>query len=395
MRNHLSTVALGLAAACAAAPALAQTIVSLPPPAGYAGASGQVSVTGGAVGLVTTSGISVTSPARWAIHGGVADPPVRLSMPAGFTLLRGPFASADGGVIASTLHNAAVDTPGYWTTGAFQTLPLPPQAFYGRATGISTDGSVIVGEVASPAGAFGARWVNGQLTTLSTIGTALGAVSPDGQIAMGARTTGGFTPLRLIRWTAGAGGGTLESLADLPAGSAPQSVVAMTPAADAALLLTAPPGSPFIVRSWRWTPSGGVADMGLLAGMDSVAAFSMASAADLAVGYAYDSVQTSLPFRAAIWTAGAGGPGAWQDFAAYLASRGVSFSGWTYWTLSSVSEDGTVFTGSGIAPGGQNAGFVVTIPGPASGAVLALAGAGVARRRRAGLAGLSSVTRTT
>jgi PAS domain-containing protein len=72
----------------------------------------------------------------------------------------------------------------------------------------------------------------------------------------------------------------------------------------------------------------------------------------------------------------------WQEFSYWLGTRGISFPGWTFTEVRSVSPDGMTFAGSGISPQGLSRGFVVTIPAPGSG-VLMLAGIGwVARRRR-------------
>jgi uncharacterized membrane protein len=90
--------------------------------------------------------------------------------------------------------------------------------------------------------------------------------------------------------------------------------------------------------------------------------------------------------RAAFW---AFDGAAYNDFdlAAYLAGSGVSnLDGWSLSSITGVSDDGSVFVGSGIDPYGRTAGWMVTVPIPTPGVLtlLGLGGALASRRRRPG-----------
>ncbi len=73
-----------------------------------------------------------------------------------------------------------------------------------------------------------------------------------------------------------------------------------------------------------------------------------------------------------------------QDLLSYLSTEGVSgLDGWHLTSITGVSADGTLFSGSGFNPAGQNDVWVAVIPTPASASLLAMGGLLAARRRRA------------
>lgn len=85
---------------------------------------------------------------------------------------------------------------------------------------------------------------------------------------------------------------------------------------------------------------------------------------------------------AAFWSADDGYQ--MHDLAAYLRDRGVSgLDGWHLTSITGVSADGTVFSGSGYDPSGFADVWVAVIPSPASISLLSLAGLAALRRRRA------------
>ena len=88
------------------------------------------------------------------------------------------------------------------------------------------------------------------------------------------------------------------------------------------------------------------------------------------------------PETAAFWTADDGYQ--MHDLAAYLQDQGVlGLDGWHLTSITGVSADGTVFSGSGYDPSGFADVWVAVIPSPASISILSLAGLTALRRRRA------------
>ncbi|MBX3360785.1 MAG: hypothetical protein KF912_00840 [Phycisphaeraceae bacterium] len=88
--------------------------------------------------------------------------------------------------------------------------------------------------------------------------------------------------------------------------------------------------------------------------------------------------------RAAFWVFDGAGYN-FFDLSAYLEISGVTnLEGWHLSSITAVSDDGTVFVGSGIDPLGRTAGWMVTVPVPTPGTMtlLALGGVMASRRRR-------------
>lgn len=72
-----------------------------------------------------------------------------------------------------------------------------------------------------------------------------------------------------------------------------------------------------------------------------------------------------------------------HDLATYLTDQGAAgLDGWHLTSITGVSDDGTVFSGSGYNPAGQADVWVAVVPAPASITMLSLAGLTALRRRR-------------
>lgn len=72
-----------------------------------------------------------------------------------------------------------------------------------------------------------------------------------------------------------------------------------------------------------------------------------------------------------------------QRFSDYISSRGVSYEdGYSFSFVTDMSSDGLWFTGWGLTANFELTSFVVYVPTPASGSVLALGMIAMRRRRR-------------
>ncbi len=352
----------------------AQLITVLQPSPGYQISEAfYVSPGGVAVGTSVSPGTVYTPhPTRWSAGSGT---PQALGEPAGGGGGE-PFRCSDDGqtVVGRWMPDANTNTPALWgPTGSFTALQGPGSVSV--ANGVSADGSIVTGWSSTAQGRWLLRWQNA--TPTQTFGPSFvsGPCSPDGSTALGINYLGG-TSAALAQWNTGGGpNGSIQTLAQFPA---PWSNIgaptAMTPAADAAVGLAAMGGG--TTQSWIWR-NGQLSAMGVLAGYVQMNALSITANANLVVGSGIFQVQPGLfQFNAAVWTPSLG----WQTFSDYLSARGISFPGWTFTRIRSVSADGLTFAGGGVTPQGDGRGFVITIPSPSSLSTLLLAGL-IARRR--------------
>jgi probable HAF family extracellular repeat protein len=231
------------------------------------------------------------------------------------------------------------------------------------ATGVSLDGSVIVG--GSGSRAF--RWTaDDGMRDLAMLEGGLWAsaydVSGDGSIAVG-ETYLVTNQWRATLWS----GGTVLNLGTLPTGGESTA----DGISENGRVVVGRSGS----RAFRWTAETGMRDLGRVA--SSVGNYASATNADgsVIVGF-YES--TFAPNRALIWTADRG----MRDLATVLADGGAHLDGWVLSAARDVSADGRTLIGFGINPQGETEAWVAVIPAP--GATILVAGVtfAVVRRRR-------------
>lgn len=241
------------------------------------------------------------------------------------------------------------------------------------ATGVNGDGSVVVGRLYVPQSfaiqAF--RWT--AQSGVQPLGYArpgdgisgVDAISRDGTTIVGSSSNGGSASVAYA-WRQGTGMVPLPNLGASSYGDARGVNF------DGSVIV-GDSGQVSHAVMWR---NDQVTDLGLPVGFaGSSHAYAVNDAGTVAVGYAYDGVLE----RAYVWTASFGA----ELLDGYLSRNGVSVpSGWTLLQATAVSADGLTIAGEERSFAGVHQGFVVTIPSPATLALLAFGALAPARRRR-------------
>jgi probable HAF family extracellular repeat protein len=200
---------------------------------------------------------------------------------------------------------------------------------WSEATGVSADGSVVVGWARNAAGQWRAfRWTAAggmqDLGTLGGWGSGAEAVSADGSVVVG-RAWNATGQWHAFRWTAARG---MQDLGTLPGGDGS---VAYGVSADGSVVVGWARNAAGQWRTFRWTAAGGMQDLGTLGGWGS-AAYGVSADGSVVVGWAENSAGQWRAFR---WTAAGG----MQD----LGTLPGGDESWAY----GVSADGSVVVGGG------------------------------------------------
>lgn len=295
-------------------------------------------------------------------------------------------ASADGTVVVGQLNedgpNGLETYPFRWTqAGGVQSLGRLPGEGGGYATGVNGAGNVVVGNGVSR----GFRWTQdtGQVELAPVVGdpeSFARDISRDGRWVVG--SSGGRVPgttrHRAVRW--GADG--VPEVLTMPSDTSTSSIASVS--TDGSVLL----GSRRLVggasESFQWTALGGYqAFMGLPADLLAATNHVMNGDGTVFGGFGFDRTSTIVS-RAVLWTQQAG----FVDLNDLLAAQGISLGNVTLSDVTSISDDGLVISGNGVAQIGPTTGdiigvaWVVTIPAPGAPLGLVAALAWACRRRR-------------
>jgi len=242
--------------------------------------------------------------------------------------------SGDGSVVVGTSGNdyvSSIPTSAYrWTAGSGM---VGLGGYDSSASGVSADGSVIVGT--SDYVAF--RWTAGTgMVGLGYLpgGTYSGAngISADGSVIVG--TSYSASGNQAFRWTAGSG---MVGLGYLPGGN---SSSASGVSADGSVIVGTS-GSASGNQAFRWTAGSGMVGLGHLPGTTNSSATGVSADGSVIVG-ASASVSVSQAFR---WTAGSGMVGL-----GYLPGGNSS-------SATAVSGDGSIVVGNVLGNYGYDVAF--------------------------------------
>ncbi|MHB0953333.1 MAG: autotransporter domain-containing protein [Allorhizobium sp.] len=232
----------------------------------------------------------------------------------------------------------AADTSGYQSLG---TLPGTDRSV---ATGVSTDGSVIVGYSypASGSSSYAFRWTAaGGMADLGSLGGTVSAaygVNADGSVVVGSSNIASSNP-HAFRWTAAGGMADLGTL-----GGTVSTAYGVN--ADGSVVVGSSDIASGGSRAFRWTAAGGMADLGTLGGTIS-RAYGVNADGSVVVGYSGLGGAVYHAFR---WT-GVGG----------MADLGTL--GGTLSYANGVNTDGSVVVGYGSIASGDLHAFRWTAAG--------------------------------
>jgi probable HAF family extracellular repeat protein len=311
---------------------------------------------------------------RWtAATGPVAMPP-----PVGYSEWSPTAVSADGSVVVgnvitktfwSGLDSLTYYSPVRWTqaTGSV-ILPMPGGYETSYATGVSADGSVVVGTAGDKATRgerpefteyTAWRWDAGpgaiqKLPPLKAnhyTRSFAGAVSGDGSTVAGASMPAYFSTV--TQWCLWRGTKAATSMG--PAFD--QYAYFPTPHAvsyDGAVAAGAGPSAYLgLSHAFRWTAAGGMVSLGALPGHLESDAFAMSADGSVVVGYS-DLFDPGRDYHAFVWDPAHG----MRDLGAVLAGLGVDLGGSTLEIAVGISGDGRTIVGYGHSASGAVQGWI-------------------------------------
>jgi probable HAF family extracellular repeat protein len=268
---------------------------------------------------------------RWTPGGGYQD---LGSLGGGTAMAYG--ASLDGSVIVGQSSVSGFTLAGFrWAPGSgMQQLPMF------SAHGVSADGNVVVG--------MNIRWIApGQVEFLGFLGgnnyTTAHGVSANGEVVVGASETSPNRFLHAFRWTPSGG------MQDLGVTDGDESV-AWGVSADGQVVYGEARDEDFFWRAFRWTAAQGMDDLGTLGGPMSTVHGSNADGSVLVGKSLINSGSGSL--RAFRWTTQHG----MQNLKEELQDEGVpGLENWILYVAADISDDGKTIAGWGmptaLAPG--------------------------------------------
>jgi probable HAF family extracellular repeat protein len=217
---------------------------------------------------------------------------------------------------------------------------LPGGSFSSAPTGISADGSVIVGGSSSASGQQAFRWTSdGGMVGLGNLSggswSQAHGVSADGSVIVGYDTTKAGD--KAFRWTAAGG---MQGLGDLPGGNGGWA----NSASGNGSVIVGQSFSEFHIEAFRWTSGGGMVGLGYLPGGGLESSATRVSADGSVIVGSSDRGPAAGYYEAFRWTA-AGGMQGLGDLPGGEFSSGAR----------GVSADGSVIVGAGTTASGIEA----------------------------------------
>lgn len=293
--------------------------------------------------------------------------------------------SANGSVVVGSGRSASGPEAFCWTSGAGMTGlgDLPGGPFLSMAHSVSADGSVIVGRASSDAGygmeeAF--RWENGVMVGLGGLsGTDWRSyaydVSADGTVIVGNCGFGSSqSDMEAFRWESG----VMTGLGHLPGGHGPSSN-AFGISSDGSVIVgySTSEAADWGHEAFRWE-DGVMIGLGDLPG-GYFGSTAQATSADGSVIVGSSVTSGATGEEAFIWDELNG----MRNLKDVLTSDyGFDLTGWTLTSARGISDDALTIVGYGSNPDGVTEAWIATIPEPATLGLMLLGGLVLLRRKR-------------
>lgn len=331
-----------------------------------------------------TNSSGVARAFRWTAATGVQD------IGAGASTLQSAASgvNADGSVVVGS-YGGSPDQAFRWTasTGT-QDLGFLPSGSLSIANSVSANGSIVVGSATDATTFHSFRWTAATgiqaLPNAAGFDYSLGAsgISADGSVIVGTNgNKGGAANIdHAYRYT-DAGGyqdlgvqpGFTRSVARVVSGDG-QTVIGFSQ------LFPPPSGSGAVIGAFRWTAATGLVPLFL-----DDETYSVADAVTFDGSRIVGTSTGSAGPRAVMWASTLGS----VDLNTYLPTLGVNLTGWNLTDTTGISSDGSVISGVGTF-NGVNAAWIVSttsVPEPSTGLLIAIGAVviGGGRRRTASL----------
>jgi len=355
----------------------APIFLGLGAPAGGASSSSAIGVSddGSVVVGQVASFDNTSQPFRWqnGVMTGLGWLPGAGTSPNGFA--RG--VSADGSVVVGATNSAIAPTPPInsnhepfrWQNGVVTGLgflSIGASVPVGDATGVSADGSVIVGSSSTADGPLHAyRWQNGSMVDLGVLAGAVESqvwgVSANGAVIVGESSSSGMQ--EAFRWENGVmtGLGFLEGGSDSRAYGVSADGLATVGVSNLEAFLSM---------------DGVMIGLGVLDGSFDSTAYAASDDGAIVVGASGEFFTPS----AFVWDSVNGMRNLQQVLSTTYGLAG-QLAGWHLQGARDISPDGRAIVGYGTNPAGMQEAWLAIIPEPSTGLLFALGVGGLAARR--------------
>ncbi|MBX9845047.1 MAG: autotransporter domain-containing protein [Xanthobacteraceae bacterium] len=368
--------AAGLLASIGLTAAHADSLDAIPMPGGGSfGVPHAISADGSTVVGEYSDSSSFLFAFRWPGSGTASDLGF-LGAPINGTIAWG--VNADGTVVVGTSASQAfrwTQATGMVGLGSLDPFGLNTSAAYG----VSGDGTIVVGQTTSPgfqtSGGEAFRWTQGtgmaglgSLDTLANIAkfSKATAISTDGQVIVGQSTSDTYTTAgEAFRWQ----GGTMTGLGTLTGPGASSYSIANAVSANGSVVVGQSSSGTIVDlfggsgEAFRWTQATGMQGLGALNPTDfQSSALAVNGDGSVVVGFSQNSSFQNVAFR---WTQTTG----MRSIASILTAGGVNVANWSFDQATGVSADGTLMVGSGTDPNGNPQAWIARVSASGTGVI--------------------------